>query len=206
MNHNINAIVFKGFEEIEAVGTIALLKRAGLTVDIACLHDYSATGRYDVTISNLKNLDEVNYKEYGLIFIPGGPEYVELSKQFIDLQGKFSALEKTYSALGDELASLKEFKLSAERQQKQDMIDSFYMLGDADKQDVIEHIDTYSLDEIEAKLAITCVRNRVNFNVDSNNSENNTNNPQSLFSLNSVTEQDSAPDWIKAVRATAKKQ
>ena len=72
-------ILTNGFEEIEAVGTIALLKRAGLTVDIACLHDYSATGRYDVTISNLKNLDEVNYKEYGLIFIPGGPEYVELS-------------------------------------------------------------------------------------------------------------------------------
>ena len=43
------------------------------------MHEYSATGRYDVTISNLKNLDEVNYKEYALIFIPGGPEYVELS-------------------------------------------------------------------------------------------------------------------------------
>ena len=72
-------ILTNGFEEIEAVGTIALLKRAGLTVDIACLHNYLATGRYDVTISNLKNLDEVNYKEYDLIFIPGGPEYVELS-------------------------------------------------------------------------------------------------------------------------------
>lgn len=72
-------ILTNGFEEIEAVGTIALLKRAGLTVDIACLHEYSATGRYDVTITNLKNLDEVNYKDYDLIFIPGGPEYVELS-------------------------------------------------------------------------------------------------------------------------------
>ena len=60
-------ILTNGFEEIEAVGTIALLKRAGLTVDIACLHEYSATGRYDVTITNLKNLDEVNYKDYDLI-------------------------------------------------------------------------------------------------------------------------------------------
>jgi putative intracellular protease/amidase len=72
-------ILTNGFEEIEAVGTIALLKRAGLTVDIACLHNNFATGRYDVTISNLKNLDDVNHKEYDLIFIPGGPEYVELS-------------------------------------------------------------------------------------------------------------------------------
>ena len=57
-----------GFEEIEAIGTIALLKRAGLTVDISCLHDHSATGRYDVNITNLKNLNEVNYKDY-IIYI-----------------------------------------------------------------------------------------------------------------------------------------
>ena len=72
-------VLTNGFEEIEAIGTIALLKRAGLTVDIACLHEFSATGRYDVTITNLKNLYDVNYKDYDLIFIPGGPEYVELS-------------------------------------------------------------------------------------------------------------------------------
>ena len=72
-------VLTNGFEEIEAIGTIALLKRAGLTVDIACLHEFSATGRYDVTIINLKNLNDVNYKDYDLIFIPGGPEYVELS-------------------------------------------------------------------------------------------------------------------------------
>lgn len=73
-------VLTNGFEEIEAIGTIALLKRAGIEVDIACLHNTSATGRYDVTISNLKNLNVVNYKEYDLIFIPGGPEYIELSK------------------------------------------------------------------------------------------------------------------------------
>ena len=72
-------ILTNGFEEIEAIGTIALLKRAGITVDISCLHDHSAVGRYDVNITNLKNLNEVNYKDYDLIFIPGGPEYVELS-------------------------------------------------------------------------------------------------------------------------------
>jgi hypothetical protein len=82
------------------------------------------------------------------------------------------------------------------------MIDKFYMLSDEDKKDVVEHIDTYSLDDIEAKLSITCVRNKVNFNLDS---ENKNDNPQGLFSLND-SHDDGAPDWIKAIRETAKKQ
>lgn len=72
-------ILTNGFEDIEAIGTIALLKRAGIEVDVACLHGNSATGKYDTTITNLKNLYELDYKKYDLVFIPGGPEYVELS-------------------------------------------------------------------------------------------------------------------------------
>lgn len=72
-------ILTNGFEDIEAIGTIALLKRAGIEVDIACLHGNSATGKYDTTITNLKNLYDLDYKKYDLVFIPGGPEYVELS-------------------------------------------------------------------------------------------------------------------------------
>ena len=40
------------------------------------------------------------------------------------------------------------------------------MLSDEDKKDVIDNIDTYSLDEIEAKLSIICVRNKVSFNLE----------------------------------------
>ena len=46
------------------------------------------------------------------------------------------------------------------------MIDQFYMLSDDDKADVIANIDTYSIDDIEAKLSIICVRNKVSFNLD----------------------------------------
>ena len=46
------------------------------------------------------------------------------------------------------------------------MIASFYMLSDEDKKDVVANIDTYSLDDIEAKLSIICVRNKVSFNLD----------------------------------------
>lgn len=94
----ILTILTDGFEEIEAIGTIALLKRAGIEVDIATLHNRSAKGRYDVTISKLKNFYKVDYTQYDLIFIPGGPEYVELSKTERVLEAIKYAAEHKYLA------------------------------------------------------------------------------------------------------------
>ena len=104
--------------------------------------------------------------------------------------------------LDNEVAALREFKLNAERQSKQQMIDSFYMLSDEDKKDVAEHIDTYSLDDIEAKLSILCVRNKVNFNLEEKHKDED-NTPKGLFKLNNP-ETDNVPDWVKAIRETAK--
>lgn len=121
------------------------------------------------------------------------PEYVELSKNFATLQ-------KDYDALREEVESLRAFKASAERAAKEEMIEGFYMLSDADKKDCLDNIDTYSLDDIEAKLSIICVRNKVNFNLDENkNPENPT-----VYTLGDNDDGDSAPAWIKAVRNTAK--
>ena len=55
-------------------------------------------------------------------------------------------------SLEEQLVPLTEFKKNAERKDKEAMIKSFYMLSDEDKADVIKNIDTYSLDDIEAKL------------------------------------------------------
>ena len=129
-------------------------------------------------------------------------EYTELLAKFNELEGKYSALEQEKNTLDTEVAELKEFKLKAERQNKQQMIDSFYMLSDEDKKDVAEHIDTYSLDDIEAKLSILCVRNKVNFNLEEKHKEED-NTPKGLFNLNNP-ETDNVPDWVKAIRETAK--
>lgn len=134
-------------------------------------------------------------------------EYVELKAQYEELQGKYSALEQDKANLEAEVSGLKEFKLQAERKDKQSMIDSFYMLTDEDKKDVVEHIDTYSLDDIEAKLSVICVRNKVDFNLNKpqEQEEQKPDAPTGMFNLNGVEEQDNAPDWVKAVRNTAKK-
>lgn len=129
-------------------------------------------------------------------------EYTELLAKFNELEGKYSALEQEKNTLDTEVAELKEFKLKAERQNKQQMIDSFYMLSDDDKKDVVEHIDTYSLDDIEAKLSILCVRNKVNFNLEDKHEEDDK-TPKGLFNLEHL-ETDNVPDWVKAIRETAK--
>ena len=72
------------------------------------------------------------------------------------------------------------------------------MLSDEDKKDVIENKRTYSLEEIEAKLAVICYRKKVNFDLDtkSKNEEKMTDDTVTTFNLNT---NDSTPDWIKAV-------
>lgn len=130
-------------------------------------------------------------------------EYTELLTKYEALKSDYDVLEQEKSNLESEVTSLKEFKLEADRKEKQSMIDGFYMLNDDDKKDVVEHIDTYSLEDIEAKLSILCVRNKVNFNLDKNADKSDDSQPQGLFNLENPT--DTAPEWIKAIRANEKK-
>ena len=71
-------ILTDGFEEIEAVGTYAILRRGGLTVDIYSLLDQDATGRFGLTCTKLHPFSKLNASEYEALIIPGGPEYKAL--------------------------------------------------------------------------------------------------------------------------------
>lgn len=68
------------FEELEAVGTIALLRRAGIGVDVCSMKGNAATGRFDLTLSHLFNFHDINPDDYDALFLPGGPHYVALEK------------------------------------------------------------------------------------------------------------------------------
>ena len=124
------------------------------------------------------------------------PEFrVEDTQEYQDLMAKCSALET-------EVNELRAYKLSAERKEKKAMIDSFYMLSDEEKKDVLENVDKYSLEEIEAKLSVICVRNKVSFNLDEENKEETV---PAVFSLDADEVDDSVtPAWVKAVQNVAK--
>ena len=121
-------------------------------------------------------------------------EYTELKAQYDNLQAQFNELKTANENLEAQIAPLAAFKAAAEKKEKEAMIESFYMLSDDDKKDVIDNIDTYSVDDIEAKLSIICVRNKVSFNLDD---DKNAQGPTS-FSLNGAGADDnSIPAWVK---------
>ena len=132
-------------------------------------------------------------KEYSLEEIP---EYQELLGKYNQLNSSYSQIVNEKNSLQEEVNSLKEFKLNVEKAKKEDMINSFYMLSDEDKSDVIKNINTYSLDEIEQKLSVICVRKKVNFTPE----EPKNNITYNLHDSNSGN----MPAWLQEVENTVK--
>lgn len=73
-------IVTDGFEEAEAVATFAILRRAGLTVDIFSLTEGNATGRFGLVCTALKPFSQLKGGDYEALVLPGGPQYMALEK------------------------------------------------------------------------------------------------------------------------------
>lgn len=127
-------------------------------------------------------------------------EYIELQEKYSLLENELGQIKEALAKAEAEKASLTEFKLSVEKKEKEALIDSFYMLSDEQKADVKENIDTYSLEDIKAKLCVICVDNKVDFAEKPASREPIT---YSLNDINSSNEND-VPDWIKAVKAINK--
>ena len=132
------------------------------------------------------------------------PEYIELQQNYSELETRIAELENqnnelnsAYENLKVENESLTAFKANIDKKEKENLIKSFYMLSDELKKDVVDNIDTYSLEDIEAKLSILCVRNKVSFDL-----ENNTEVDPISYNLNNDTgsSNDNVPEWIKAIQ------
>lgn len=121
--------------------------------------------------------------------------------------------EDKYSLMSTELESLKlenaklqeenkvlvEFKNSVESEKKDELIKDFYMLSDEDKAEVISNKSNYTLEEIEAKLSVICVRKKVNFSTEEN-AEAKGEQPATTFTIESTGA--SEPAYISALKRT----
>ena len=94
-------IVTNGFEEMEAVGTFALLRRGGLEVDIYSLRGAEATGRFGLMCTELKPFDDFKDDNYAALILPGGPQWQELeaSQGVQDLLKEFSSSDRLIAAI-----------------------------------------------------------------------------------------------------------
>ena len=133
-----------------------------------------------------------------------------LQADFNDLNDKFnlkiseySELEEKFNELTTTNNELVEFKKNKDLEAKQALIDSFYMLSDEEKKDVVENIETYSLDEIESKLAVICVRNKLDMS--EKQPEEKKDEPETSFSLQEE-ENENVPDIVSALRAVKNKE
>ena len=73
------------------------------------------------------------------------------------------------------------------------------MLSDEDKKDVVENKAQYSLEDIEAKLSVICVRKRVNFDLEDTSKEEV--EDVVTYTVND-NEGSSTPAWIAAIKNT----
>lgn len=130
-------------------------------------------------------------------------EYQELLEKFNTLQGQFDAISNELNSIKPEYNKLKELQVEAENKAKDDMINSFYMLSEEDKKEVIANKANFSLEDIEAKLSVICVRKKVNFGLNES-SENDSNTETPITTFNVEDSYDSTPAWLKVVDNIAK--
>ena len=145
-----------------------------------------------------KDEEDKKKKKFSYDTLEEIPEYVELQTKFAELETRVASLNSTIESLNSEIAPLREFKNKSEREAKEAKIAEFYMLSDEDKKDVVDNIDTYSLDDIEAKLSVICFRNKVSFTSDNKQGE-------TTYIISGDEDKDcSTPAWVKAVLETLK--
>jgi DJ-1 family protein len=73
MSKRVLCVITDGFEEIEAITPVDLLRRAEVEVVIASLDGGLVKGRCGVVIQPDATLEEVNPENFDLLFLPGGP-------------------------------------------------------------------------------------------------------------------------------------
>lgn len=96
-------LIFEGFEEIETVSPIDLLRRAGVEVMVASLgEDIHVTGRNNITLHADTTLDAVaDAGDFDLLLIPGGPGIATVRSD-----GRAAALAKVYASKAKPIAAI----------------------------------------------------------------------------------------------------
>lgn len=121
------------------------------------------------------------------------------AKKYELLEAELQELKDSYSALQNQYEELVKFKTEIDNQNKDALIAEFYMLSDEDKADVISNKEKYTLDEIKSKLSVICFDKKISFNTTEEKQEDIVS-----YTINTSEEDDSLPEWVKAVKEQEK--
>ena len=96
-NKKVLIFLVDGFEEIEAMAPIDLLRRAGIIVDTVSINeDNQVTSSRKIRVLADKTIDEINFENYEMIVLPGGPgtENYMKSEKLLEKLKEFSINRK----------------------------------------------------------------------------------------------------------------
>lgn len=94
-------ILENGFEEIEAITPVDLLRRAGVDVVMAGVSGLEVTGKCGIRLMADTLLGDVSGNDFDALFLPGGPAVMGLrgNAWILDLIRKFHREEKLIAAI-----------------------------------------------------------------------------------------------------------
>ncbi|MEY3395089.1 MAG: Chaperone protein YajL [Verrucomicrobiota bacterium] len=94
-------ILETGFEEIETVTPVDLLRRAGIKVVMAGVSTLMVTGRSGISIQADALLEDTELADFDVLFLPGGPAVMELRKndRVLEIIRKFHTENKPIAAI-----------------------------------------------------------------------------------------------------------
>lgn len=102
MKKRVLCILFPGFEEVETIAPVDLLRRAGVEVVVASLTgDKLVTGRCNITVQADASLEDVAAQEFDLLLIPGGPGI-----KAVRADGRPAKLAQAYAQAGKPVAAI----------------------------------------------------------------------------------------------------
>jgi 4-methyl-5(b-hydroxyethyl)-thiazole monophosphate biosynthesis len=102
MLKRVLCLLMDGFEEIETVTPVDLLRRAGAEVVLASMTDsMHLTGRTGIVLRADARLQEFDAHDFDALFIPGGPAVKSLRAD-----GRAASLAKTFAVDGKLVAAI----------------------------------------------------------------------------------------------------
>jgi protein deglycase len=102
MKKRVLCVLVPGFEEIEAIAPLDLLRRAGAEVVLAALDgQINVTGRCGLTVHADAALSDVNPSTFDLLFLPGGPGVKQMRAD-----GRPAQLARAHAQSGKPVAAI----------------------------------------------------------------------------------------------------
>lgn len=101
MKKRVLCLLVEGFEEIETVTPVDLLRRVGIEVVLASLSGFQVSGRCGIKLVADDLLSNVDASRYHLLLIPGGPGVGGLRAD-----GRPAALAREFADAGKSIAAI----------------------------------------------------------------------------------------------------